>query len=568
MQTSNDLKNLLERIDRRSYPAYKDTRGAYRFGDYVLSIDHVQGDPFAAPSRVSVRVEGKRAGFPPELYRTDCRRVAVQDALTRRFGRLAAGASFQAKGSGHSGLISLSRCGQEVLERTACTLNPNSGEVLLRLEVGFPANGRTINARELEKILFVLLPRCVSEALLYQNWDPRELNAAADLAEDQDYIRKTLPQMGLCAFVADGSILPRASGVSQLPMKGAVPFHSPEALSVELELPHRGKVTGMGVRTGVTLIVGGGYHGKSTLLKALELGVYNHIAGDGREYVITDPSAVKVRAEDGRSIGRADISMFIRNLPNGKDTTRFTTEDASGSTSQAANVVEAIEAGTSLLLMDEDTSATNFMVRDALMQRVIHRDMEPITPFLDRVRWLYEHQGISTILVAGSSGAYFHMADTIIQMDRYVPQDITVPAKREAALFPLTGELPEPAREPAFDRRPKASQELRDGRTKVKSLGRDGVSLNRENIDLRYVEQLRDGEQSAALGYCLRYAHRYLLDGEKTLRQVVKELEQVMDRGGVAALWEEGGGVPFLARPRTQEIFACFNRDRTLKLAP
>lgn len=568
MQTSNDLKNLLERIDRKSYPAYKDTRGAYRFSDYVLSIDHVQGDPFAAPSRVSVRVEGKRAAFPPELYRTACRRVAVQDALTRRFGRLAAGASFQAKGSGHSGMIALSRCGQEVLERTACTLNPNNGEVLLRLEVGFPANGRTINARELEKIFFVLLPRCVSAALLYQNWDPRELNAAADLAEDQDYIRQTLSQMGLCAFVADGSVLPRASGVSQLPMKGAVPFRSPEALSVELELPHRGKITGMGVRTGVTLIVGGGYHGKSTLLKALELGVYNHIAGDGREYVITDPSAVKVRAEDGRSIGRADISMFIRNLPNGKDTTRFTTEDASGSTSQAANVVEAMEAGTSLLLMDEDTSATNFMVRDALMQRVIHRDMEPITPFLDRVRWLYEHQGISTILVAGSSGAYFHVADTIIQMDRYVPQDITILAKQEAALFPLAGEHPEPAREPDFDRRPKALQELGDGRVKVKSLGRDGVSLNRENIDLRYVEQLRDGEQSAALGYCLRYAHRHLLDGEKTLRQVVEELEQVMDRGGVAALWEEGGGVPFLARPRTQEIFACFNRDRTLKLAP
>ena len=399
MQTSNDLKNLLARIDRRGYPAYKDTRGSYQFPGYVLSIDHVQGDPFAAPSKVSIHVGGRQAGFPKELYRLPCQRIALQDALIRRFGRLAGQASFQAKGSGHSGLISISRCGQEVLERTACQLDPSTGSITLRLEVGFPANGRTINARELEKILFDLLPRCVESSLIYRNLDKSRLQAIADLAEDQQAIRNLLPQLGLCAFVADGSILPRASGVSSLPMKDAVPFRSPQELSVTLDLPHREKLTGMGIRQGVTLIVGGGYHGKSTLLKALELGVYNHIAGDGREYVITDESAVKLRSEDGRSICRTDISMFINDLPNGKNTTAFSTEDASGSTSQAANVVEALEAGTSLLLIDEDTSATNFMVRDELMQRVIHRDMEPITPFLDRVRELYENHGVSLSLI-------------------------------------------------------------------------------------------------------------------------------------------------------------------------
>ena len=566
MQTSNDLNEILNRIDRRSYPAYKDTRGTYRFPDYVLSVDHVQGDPFAAPSKVSVRVAGKRAAFPPELYRTACRRIALQDALIRRFGRLAAGASFQAKGSGHSGLITLSRCGQEVLERTACTLDPDSGDVVLRLEVGFPANGRTINARELKKILFDLLPQCVSKALLYESWNSRELETAADLAEDQAYIRTMLPKLGLCAFVADGSILPRASGVSQLPMKGAVPFQSPEGLAVTLELPHRGKITGMGIKKGITLIVGGGYHGKSTLLKALELGVYDHIVGDGREYVITDSTAMKIRGEDGRSIHRTDISMFIQNLPNGKDTAHFTTEDASGSTSQAANVVESMEAGARLLLMDEDTSATNFMLRDALMQRVIHRDMEPITPFLDRVRALYDQFGLSTILVAGSSGAYFHVADTIIQMDRYVPRDITQFAKGEAAAFPLEGQPPRVAEEPRYDRRPKPIPELGGGRVKRKTLGRDGVSLNRETIDLRYVEQLADGEQSAALGECVCYAARHLLDGRRTLRQVVEELDRLLEQQGLAALCEGGPGVPFLARPRKQEIFACLNRFRGLEI--
>lgn len=566
MQTSNDLKKLLSRIDRRSYPAYKDIRGTYQFPGYVLSIDHVQGDPFAAPSKVSIHVGGRQAGFPAELYRLPCQRIALQDELARQFGRLANQSSFQAKGSGHSGLISISRCGQEVLERTACQLNPNTGEIVLRLEVGFPANGRTINARELEKILFDLLPRCVQSSLFFRNLDQTRLQAIADLAEDQQVIRDMLPQLGLCAFVADGSILPRASGVSALPMKDAVPFHSPQELSVTLELPHRGKLTGMGIRQGVTLIVGGGYHGKSTLLKALELGVYNHIAGDGREYVITDQSAIKIRSEDGRSICRTDISMFINDLPNGKDTTSFVTEDASGSTSQAANVVEALEAGTSLLLIDEDTSATNFMVRDELMQRVIHRDMEPITPFTDRVRELYTRQGVSTILVAGSSGAYFHVADTILQMDRYVPKDITVLAKQEAAAFPASSTPLPFADTPSFQRCPSPSPEFRGDRIKLKALGRDGVSINRETIDLRYVEQLRDGEQSAALGYAMVYAQQHLMDGRHTLRQIVAELEALMDQKGLETLCGNRFSVPFLARPRKQELFACFNRHRGLRL--
>lgn len=566
MQTSNDLKTLLSRIDRRGYPAYKDTRGTYQFPGYVLSIDHVQGDPFAAPSKLSIHVDGRQAGFPQNLYRLSCQRIALQDELTRRFGHLATQSSFQVKGSGHSGLISISRCGQEVLERTACQLNPNTGGLILRLEVGFPANGRTINARELEKILFDLLPRCVAQSLFYRNLNQARLQAVADLAEDQQYIRDILPQMGLCAFLADGSILPRASGISSLPMKNAVPFHSPQELSVTLDLPHRGKITGMGIRRGVTLIVGGGYHGKSTLLKALELGVYNHIAGDGREYVITNESAVKIRSEDGRSIRRTDISMFINDLPNGKDTASFTTEDASGSTSQAANVVEALEAGTSLLLIDEDTSATNFMVRDELMQRVIHRDMEPITPFIDRVRELYEAHGISTILVAGSSGAYFHVADTILQMDRYVPRDITALAKQEASAFPVSAAPLSPAPLPSFDRRPAPSPEFRGDRIKLKSLGRDGVSINRETIDLRYVEQLRDGEQSAALGYAMVYAQQHLMDGKHTLRQIVAELETLLDEKGLESLCGDRSGVPFLARPRAQELFACFNRYRSLQL--
>ena len=567
MQSSTDLRSLLNRIDHRGYPAYKDTRGTYQFPGYALSIDHVQGDPFASPSKVSVHVKGKTAAFPQELYREAHQRIALQDELTRQFGRRAEQFAFKAKGSGKSGLISVSRCGQEVLERTACRIDPSSGDIILRMEIGFPANGRTINARELEKILFDFVPECVKHALLYKNMDAKRLRSIIDLAEDQHYIREMLPKMGLCAFVADGSILPRESGISPRPMKGGVKFRSPKELEVTMELPHRGKITGMGIRKGITLIVGGGYHGKSTLLKALELGVYDHIAGDGREYVITDHTAMKIRAEDGRSIRKTDISMFINDLPNGRDTVGFCTEDASGSTSQAANVVESIEAGASLLLIDEDTSATNFMIRDELMQRVIHRDMEPITPFIERIRELYEDYGISTVIVAGSSGAYFHIADTIIQMDRYVPKDITEYAKKEAESYPVITGPEAPAEKPDFRRCPQPSPAFKgNDRIKMKTLSREGVIINKETIDLRYVEQIADSEQVTALGYCMRYAQKHILNGRKDLRQVVEELEQVMEKGTLSALCESSSSVSCMAMPRKQEIFACFNRYRGLRL--
>lgn len=567
MKTAEDLKKLLYDIDRKGYPAYKGTKGAYRFGRYVLSIDHVQGDPFAAPSRLHIEVAGKTAGFPERLYDKLYKKTALQDELIRQFAKQADKYSFQAKGSGKSGILSVTSCGQEILERSACTIDPENGNITVRFEAGFPANGRTINSRELMKILFDFLPECVEKSLLYAKLDKTHTENVMKLSEDREYIRRQLKERGLVAFVADGSVLPRQSGVSQRPMKNAISFTSPESMKITLQLPHRGEITGMGVKRGITLIVGGGYHGKSTLLKALEMGIYPHIAGDGREYVVTDESAVKIRAEDGRSIKKTDISMFINDLPNGKDTTVFSTEDASGSTSQAANVIEAAEAGASAFFIDEDTSATNFMVRDELMQQVIHRDMEPITPFIERMRDLYEIHGISTVLVAGSSGAYFQVADTVIQMDRYVPKEITEAAKRAAESYPAL-EFPDVKSVlPAFQRKPGKNQQLvYKGRVKVKTLGKDAVQLNHETIDLRYVEQLVDYEQLTCLGYMLKYMEEKMLDGRKTVQEIVEGLSEDMKRRG----WEVicgGACIPgSLALPRKQEVYACVNRYRALKL--
>lgn len=565
MKTSEDLRQLLDRIDHRGYPAYKDTKGAYQFGKYVLSIDHVQGDPFASPSKVSVKVPGRMAGFPKELFDKKHKRIALQDELLRNFWKQIQPYSFQAKGSGKSGVIGVTRCSQEILERTASEIDPGSGDITIRFEIGFPANGRTINARELKKILYDFLPVCVEKALYYGRIDKQKIRQVIELAEDQAFIRSQLEAKGLAAFVANESVLPRESGVSQRPMKGGVPFVSPKSMEVEMELPYKGTICGMGIPKGVTLIVGGGYHGKSTLLKALETGVYSHIIGDGREYVATDAQAVKIRAEDGRSIKHTDISMFISDLPNGKDTVAFDTEDASGSTSQAANVVESMEAGATVFLIDEDTSATNFMVRDELMQRVIHRDMEPITPFIERVRELYERFGISTVIVAGSSGAYFEVADTIVQMDRYIPKEITKLAKEAARDYPKLKLPKDGVGRPSFDRKVRHNTEFKNkGRVKIKTMGRDGVMLNHETIDLRYVEQLMDSEQLTALGNILKYLEEQMFDGKKTLGQVVEALWAELNQHGLRTVCD-GGYLPGnLAMPRKQEIYACLNRYRRL----
>ena len=565
MKTSEELRNLLNRIDHKGYPAYKDTKGQYQFGTYVLSIDHVQGDPFA--SKVSVHIDGKQAGFDACLYDTTFKRIALQDHLLRKIATNIREYSFKAKGSGKSGLISVTRPGQEILNRSACVIQPKNGDLVVRMEIGFPANGRTINARELEKILFDFLPVCIKKTMYQRSYRKEELEQVVDLAIDQNYIREELKKRGLVAFVANGAILPRKSGVSMQPMKDAVSFVSPKSMEVTMELPHHGAIKGMGIKKGITLIVGGGYHGKSTLLKALESGVYNHIAGDGREYVITDDSAVKLRAEDGRSIQKADISMFIQNLPNGKNTTEFYTEDASGSTSQAANTVEAMEAGSTLFLIDEDTSATNFMIRDELMQRVVNREEEPIIPFIDRVSELYERERISTVLVAGSSGSYFHVADCIVQMNRYKPQEITAFAKEEAGRFPLPEVKPPKQAAPGFERAVRPDRAFKeDARMKLKTMGRDGISINRDTIDVRYVEQLVDTEQLAALAYFLKYAEIHVFNGKRTLRESVSLLMQYVEEHGLAAVTESSYVPCGLAMPRAQEIFACINRYRRISL--
>lgn len=565
MRSDRDLKNILERIDHRGYPAYKDTKGEYQFSKYVLDIEHVQGDPFASPSQIRISVSGKVAGIPSKYFDKKHKRIATQDYLLRKIGSEIAKNSKQ-RGSGKSGLMHISRCGQEVLERTACQINDRDGEITVRLEVGFPANGRTINAGELERILFHILPDIVNRTVLYKNIDIAELDDVMRLTENQFFIRNEMKNRELTAFIADNSILPRKSGISAEPLKDAVKFRAPESMKIKMDLPDGTAIYGMGIPKGVTLIVGGGYHGKSTLLEALQMGVYDHVAGDGREYVFSDVSSVKIRAEDGRSISQTDISMFINNLPNKLDTRCFSTQNASGSTSQAANVIEAVETGCKVLLIDEDTSATNFMIRDELMQLVVTKDKEPITPYIDRVRELYESYGVSTILVAGSSGEYFNKADKIIQMDEYHTFDITEYAKDIAQKngYHAKKSVEKDVAMPNFNRCARVNKDWIGERAKIKVNGKDAVSINRDSIDTRYLEQLADEEQLRMIGYLFVYMNQSIFGRNNTLQDSVEKLAQMLEKNGLKDIFQ-GKKIPCnLAVPREQELFMCINRFRKL----
>lgn len=568
MQNNNNLKDKLNSIDGRGYGAYKSIEGAYSFDRFILYIDHVQSDPFAPPSRIRARVPQNIAAFPRELFSSRERRVALQDLLTRVFARTVEHLPRGRRGTGKSGLVAIDRCGQEILERTAMLVSNDFVEA--RFVVGLPARGRTVMGGEALSIFMDVIPAVVESSLIYKNINGPAAQEHVDLVQDQEFLRGMLLERGLVAFVGNGAILPRESGISNRPLSAgkAIPFQSPPELEVEFSLPNRGKVTGMGIPKGVTLIVGGGYHGKSTLLRAIERGVYNHIPGDGREMVITVGDAVKIRAEDGRSVANSDISGFINNLPFGQDTRIFSTENASGSTSQAANIIEAMEAGTKLLLLDEDTSATNFMIRDGRMQELVAKEFEPITPFIDRVRGLYSRWGVSTILVLGGSGDYFGVADLVIMMQNYRTFDVSKPAAQIAARHhdlrrtevlnefgSIAGRVPLPE-----------SFRL-DERGKVKARGLDEISYGRVDINLQNVEQLVDTSQTNAIAEIIKYAAGRYVDGKKSLFEVVDAVLKDIGREGLDVISPFRGQHPGdFALPRRYEIMAAVNRFRNLKI--
>ena len=566
MPTHDDLRRQLSQIDGRGYKAYKAIEGSYNFPEFSLIIDHVQGDPFADPSRLRVMVRQEIAGFPPNLFGSSSRRIALRDFLTRQFDREARLVS-KTRGTGRSGLIGVDSPGQEILNRTSAFVDETRVE--LRFVLGLPARGRTVLGRQAAEMLCHDLPRVIDRSLKQSNLDASKLKHHIETAEDADWLRGQLRDRGLVAFVGDGSILPRRTGVDSRPMEsGAIPFEAPDSLRVTFDRPNGGSISGMGIPKGVTLIVGGGYHGKSTLLRAIEGGIYDHLPGDGREWVVIDADAVKIRAEDGRRIAGVEISPFINNLPQKQSTISFWTDNASGSTSQAANIMEALEIGAKVLLMDEDTSATNFMIRDHRMQELIKKDQEPITPFIDKIRQLFSDLGVSTILVMGGSGDYFETADTVIAMENFVPRDVTEEARRIAQKY-------------AAERKPEGgsyfgrvrqripipkSLDPSQGKKRVQLKARDTgtMTFGSEDVDLSAVEQIVDKSQVRMIAHALVYAKNQTMDGHRTLSEVLERIMVDIDQEGLDVLSDIPVGN--LAGSRRFELAAALNRLRMFEV--
>ncbi|KAL6062562.1 Isopentenyldiphosphate delta-isomerase [Balamuthia mandrillaris] len=601
-----DLQNALRRIDGSGYAAYRSIEGSYDFSFFTLFVDHTQSDPFAPPSNFRVRVSHQQAKFPLDHYSSPIRATATADWLTRCFYNYVRQHNLDVRtegagwGSPKGGEVTIDKPSQHVLQRTSVIISDFGIEA--RFNVALPARGRSVLGEWAATILCEKVPSIVRNTLFYDKMDAKALQEHVLCAEDQDALRNMLDKEGLICFVRNGAILPRASGASDLPMSSQdspVPFKSPQALERTLTLPNAGKVIGMGIPKGITLIVGGGFHGKTTLLNALEVGVYNHVVGDGRELVASVESSVKIRSEDGRNIEKVDISPFINNLPGGKSTEAFCSKDASGSTSQAANIMEALEVGAKVLLVDEDSSATNFMIRDHRMQMLVSKEKEPITPFIYKIRSLYEDYGVSSVLVIGGSGDYFDVADNVIMMESYVPVDATARAKEIAATVRTNREeeggavsifyVPIPnlikqnkglhfgsitARAPILS---SIGEALKGGQDKVKVASLSTILFGEVELDLSAVEQIVEKSQTRAIADALRnfYYQRSSTPTSSssssaaswaTLKELVEGLARAFDSADGLDVLDMRRRMGNYSRPRTFEIAAALNRLRTLQV--
>ena len=599
--TLNELTSHLHAIDGRSYAAYKAIVGRYRSPlGWVLYIDRIQPDPYAPPTAIRVVLplaltgaDARLTGFTPRLTGTNeplteanetltganshltaspTRAVALRDYLARTLRELLKGQA-----------ISIAPAGQEILERSSVNLhetwqddfstpafNAPGPYLELRLRWSLPAFGREIAGRQAARNLNLDLARAVAGLDLRESELGAEAWKHCQVAEDHAALQEILVERGWVAFLADGANLARRSGVSQLPLEGGVPLTAPETLAQTVQLPHAGVVRGTAIPAGVTVIAGGGYHGKSTLLNAIARGIYPHIPGDGRELVATVPEAMAVRAADGRAVTGVDLRPFISHLPGrDADPAQFTTANASGSTSQAASIMESLElwgqSAQAALLLDEDTCATNLLIRDQRMRALVSSEREPITPLVDRIRALHRERGISTLIVMGGSGDYLDVADQVLIMDSYRLVDATAQARQVCASQPRVDtslpDFPLPAQ-----RLPQRPEAKRRGPSRTRALGTQRLVLDRHEVDVADVSGLVDEGQALAVAWALRALLERHFDGRTSLSQALAQVAKRLDDVGLDALGEAHPA--FLVRPRLVDVGAAVNRLRSLQVNP
>ena len=540
-----------------------------------LAFVHVQGSPGADPASVlRLVLPAELLGLRPSDWDGHGRVLATEDFVLRAFQQACAdpGICVQHRGDDGSGRWQPLRLPQQVLRWNAINVRPNrSLDVLLRISLPSSNRGNSLYGDDARDMLARELPAIVA-SVERRVRERKQLEKWQAVVSDYLWLQRKLPELGLVAFVGNGAVLPRESGVSDLPLRGpdVVEFRAPPELEVIVDLPCSGRVRGMGIEEGVTAIVGGGFHGKSTLLEALCKAVYPHIPGDGRERVVCRSDAVYVRAEDGRAVHKVNISSFIRKLPKGRDTAAFTTQNASGSTSQAAALVEAVCAGAKLLMFDEDTSATNFLVRDDAVRALVPGD--PIVPLLDRLDELKNDYGVSVVIVVGSNSAYFGVADRVVEMHEYLPRDVTEKAKKLVQTKPRRHEtalklednrsLREDNFSPDY-----VSPKRRGGaiyRVKVRRGEPSKVEMGEDLVDLSANPAVAAQEQVLAIGRLLPTCRDTKIHVGKSPSELASALAEQLDAQGLESI--QGPQHLFLAMPRSVDIAAAINRLRNLSL--
>lgn len=577
----HNLNKLVASIADQPFQAIHKLHDSYHFPLFEFSFIKMQGSPGANPASIAeVKIALRDSEIPEEFLQSAECKLAVADFLIRRFRHGIDRFAQQNRGKEGSGSFNTIALSQKMLNRDSVLFD--DAAIYLRFIISLPAKGQggVFDAEQAWIMLSQELVVIVDAVFFYQHYDEQTRMLLAQFVAVQKTraaIIQFMQQHGVVAFIANDAVLPRRSGVDdRLSMCESVKtFQSPVSLQIKIPLSDGSSITGMGIKEGITCITGGGYHGKSTLMQAILAGVYAHIPGDGREYVVTREDAFFIRAEEGRSIRNVDISPFISDLPNGLKTSHFSSDNASGSTSQAANIVEAVESGSRLLLFDEDTCATNFLVRDELIKKILDSSLEPIKPLYSTVRSLWKKHHVSMIFVVGGLGYFLQKADTCLLMENYRCHDITAKvrdrlgaiAEEDVAIsdFAISRRLAVDNFDPAYKNQrlnkmmPKRIKNLRNATRQLEY----GMDL----INLEAVAQVAEAPQVLTIGYCLLALRNKMnrSDGKsETIRFWIDWLYGEIAEHGLSVLQPDYPGT--LSMPRKYELAAAINRIRSLRI--
>ena len=564
MKNKDELYSKIDQINQQDAKQLQQLIGDYDFSRYVLKISRIDEPAETQHSLLVVSVPHFIAGFPLKLIETPVGRTALEDLLTRKVAEEIDKISAYDEDGISRRRLHITRPGQKILPRSSLVVTEEYVEA--RIYVRLPLRDGRILGGDMKTLFFEILPRVVNAALIFCNLDEDEITAAVNLMNDADHVRHLLATRGWVSFVADHARLSRVGDSDQPDLERAIPLVVDEALARNVDVPHAGALRGFGVPAGLTLILGDAYSGRAELMHAIGDGIYNHVAGDGREMVITVPDAVYVKAEPGRSVQRVDISAFVR--PTGANPAAFTNIHADACAAQAASTIEALEVGARALLFEESDSAVEFLTRDARLGDLMPEADRTITPLSVLARRIVDQLGVS-LVIAGSSTItdFIPVADTILRIANYKVSDVTQQAK---ALVAPPATAPAGADVSALIAKKRSvvpsSIDPSAGRSelRIETEGMYQLHFGRNTIDLHGVVQLADEDQTRTIGRILYYAKTHYMDETHPISELLDSVDQDLSTEGLETLTRVLQGD--LARPRRFEIAAALNRLPSLRI--